>query len=148
MYLMVKKISGVILEHTNTCKCRKFSYFFITSYRQDLGINWKNIKPDKASYMIHATLILHFLQAFIAWYFGMWRNLKNIYFILNGSGDGVQQSESLGLWTFSIVRYSKNQKAQRFGNRIWFRRNESNLSHCTAHVTLTTGIKTPETRLS
>jgi hypothetical protein len=32
----------------------------------------------------------------------------HVYMLLNGSDDGVSQSELLGFWTFSIVQYSKN----------------------------------------
>jgi hypothetical protein len=33
----------------------------------------------------------------------------------------VYNTELLGFWTFSIIRYSRTQKARRFGNWICFR---------------------------
>jgi hypothetical protein len=46
---------------------------------------------------------------------------RNIIF-LKGSDDGVYHSELLGFffWTSSIVRYSRNQKTERFGNCYMF----------------------------
>jgi hypothetical protein len=35
--------------------------------------------------------------------------------VLKGSDDGVSQSELLSFWIFSIVRYSRKKKTQRFG---------------------------------
>jgi hypothetical protein len=62
-------------------------------------------------------------------------------------------SELLSFWTLSIVRYSKNQRMQRFENWICFRpqmRGETptlfgplervNLNHRTTHVSITTAI--------